>query len=93
IISFAERHNELEQRYAKHDEIVNQVLLEVAYAIRKHQTTTRDAAIQAVIEANYPAYQVAITDAALSSATVDMSKQVRWQLTEQDNQHFSTVYK
>lgn len=93
IISFAERHNELEQRYAKHDEIVNQVLLEVAYAIRKHQTTTRDAAIQAVIEANYPAYQVAITNAALSSATVDMSKQVRWQLTEQDNQHFTTVYK
>lgn len=91
IISIAERHNELEQRYARHDEIVNNVLLEVAYAIRDHQTTTRDAAIQEVITANYPGYHVSA--AADVSTSGDMTKQLHWQLLEEDTSDFTSMYK
>lgn len=93
IISIAERHNELEQRYARHDEIVNNVLLEVAYAIRDNQQKTRDAAIQEVISANYPQHQVFALDDVVQPTTKDMGKQLHWQLLEDDSKDFTTIYK
>lgn len=93
ILSIAERNNELEQRYAKHDEIVNDVLLEVAYAIEENLKTSRDAAIQEVIAANYPQYEVInSTDLMASSATL-LNTQLQWQLLEEDPKRFMTTYK
>ncbi|MDO5667220.1 MAG: Tad domain-containing protein [Alcaligenaceae bacterium] len=93
IMSIAERHNELEQRYARHDEIVNDVLLEVAYAIREQQQKTRNAAIQEVIVANYPQHEVlAASDVTLSTAK-DFKNHLQWTLLEDDFEDFTTIYK
>lgn len=93
IMSIAERGNELEQRYARHDEIVNTVLLEVAYAVRNNQQATRDAAIQEVIAANYPQYEVASIDKAGQVSADELKNQLQWQLIEEEANEFTTIYK
>ena len=93
IMSIAERGNELEQRYAKHDEIVNNVLLEVANAVRNNQRSSRNAAIQAVIAANYPHYEVSAVDKVFVSTDPSVfKKKLQWQIVDGDVDGFTSSY-
>lgn len=93
LLSIAERGNELEQRYARHDEIVNDVLLEVAYAVQDSFKDTRDAVIQEVITANYPQHQI-IHSSGLQATLADPDEgQVQWRLLASESEGFMTAYK
>lgn len=93
ILSIAERNNDLEQRYARHDEIVNDVLLEVAYAVKQNLQNTRNEAIHEVIRANYPKHHVVRSkDLNLSSAEPQKNG-LLWQLNEDDPREFMLSYK
>ena len=93
LLSIAERGNELEQRYARHDQIVNDVLLEVAYAIQDSFKDTRDAAIHEVIRANYPQQQIIHLSNSQLGQTEPSEGQVQWRLLEADAEGFMTAYK
>lgn len=95
LLSIAERGNELEQRYARHDEIVNDVLLEVAYAVQDSFKSSRDAAIHEVIVANYPKQQVTQLSSSQPGKAELGEGQVHWRLIESnpDPDDFITTYK
>ena len=93
LLSIAERGNELEQRYARHDQIVNEVLLEVAYTIQDSFKDTRDAAIHEVIRANYPQQQIIHLSNSQLGQTEPSEGQVQWRLLEADAEGFMTAYK
>ena len=92
ILSIAERNNELEQRYARHDEIVNKVLLEVAYAIQENFHKTRNAAIQEVIAANYPKHEVIAVGTEAGTFSISSKNQLQWEILEDDNHDFMAAY-
>lgn len=93
LLSIAERGNELEQRYARHDEIVNDVLLEVAYAIQDSFEETRDAAIHEVIKANYPHHQIVHSADADANLFTQAEGQVQWRLRGSNAEGLMTAYK
>lgn len=93
LLSIAERGNELEQRYARHDEIVNDVLLEVAYAVQDSLKDMRDAAIHEVIAANYPQHQIIHSGSSQVTLADPSESQVQWRLLASDPEGFMTIYK
>ena len=95
LLSIAERGNELEQHYARHDEIVNDVLLEVAYAVQESFKSSRDAAIHEVITANYPKHQITHLNKLQLSQAEPAEVQVHWRLIdlEPEPDSFITAYK
>lgn len=93
LLSIAERGNELEQRYARHDEIVNDVLLEVAYAVQESFISSRNAAIHEVVSANYPKHHITHIGNMQLNQSEPNESQVHWQIIDSDSDAFMTSYK
>lgn len=95
IMSIAESGNELAQRFSRHDEIVHQVLLEVAHAIQDNFHSSRDAAIQAVLAANFPNTQVTLASDGLSLWSKDNldSNELQWHIVDKQSKEVMTAYK
>lgn len=62
ISTIAHRNNELHQQFARHDQMVENVLVGVSQAIKRTMETSRDLAIQRVLESNFPQKRIRAID-------------------------------